>query len=385
MLEQFSATVELLYAAAADPTLWQAALRAIEDYTGSTGAVLNLVPKTASAMPICLAGSFSDDGCADYAANYMWRCPRIGFAEAHPDVPVHWDHMILTEYEMDRDATYEWYGSHGLRYYVAGWIGGTDHHHAYMSLQRSRRQGHIEPKNVEQFKLVLKHMAQALTLAVRLGTLDQQCRFDLALIDAMPQAVFALDGAGKVVLTNAKADCLLSEADALVVFDGKLQCRSGSEQARFMRVVAAALEASTVEPKGGWVRIERVSKRRALMAFVAPLMPPESLIGAIEPRALVIIGDAADGLAVDEQALHDLFGLTHAEARLTCALSAGHSLESAAALLGVQPTTVRSELKSVFRKTAVNRQQDLVRLITSLSLTPGIHATRSAWLGADDA
>jgi DNA-binding CsgD family transcriptional regulator/PAS domain-containing protein len=370
MLEQFSATVEMLYAAAADPTLWQAALRAIEDYTGSTGAVLNLVPKTAAAVPVCLAGSFSDDDCADYAANYMWRCPRIAFAEAHPDVPVHWDRLILSEYEMDRDATYQWYGSHGLRYYVAGWIGGTDHHHAYMSLQRSRQQGHVEPENVEQFKLILKHMAQALTLAVRLGTLDQQCRFDLALIDAMPQAVFALDRAGKVVMTNARAEGLLSEGDALVAVDGKLECRLGSDQARFDSAVAAALDAATIEHKGGWVRIERTSSRRALMAFVAPLISSESPFGGMEPKALIIIGDAAEALAVDEKALHDLFNLTQVEARLACALSAGHSIESAAALFGVQPETVRSELKSVFRKTSVNRQQDLVRLITSLSLTP---------------
>lgn len=377
MLEQFSATIEMLYAAAADPTLWQAALRAVEDYTGSTGAVLNLVPKTAAALPICLAGSFSDDDCAEYAAGYMWRCPRISFAQSHRDVPVHWDRLILTEYEMDRDATYEWYGSHGLRYYVAGWIGGTETHHAYMSLQRSRRQGHVEPENVEQFKLVLKHMTQALALAVRLGTIEQQSRFDLALIDAMPQAVFALDVAGKVVMTNASADGLLTEADALVVLDGKLQCRLGSDQARFDSAIAAALDAATIESKGGWVRIGRASSRRALMAFVAPLMSPETPFGAMEPKALVIIGDAADALAVDEQALHDLFSLTQAEARLACALSAGHSIESAAALFGVQPETVRSELKSVFRKTSLNRQQDLVRLITSLSLTPQIgKATR---------
>ena len=377
MLEQFSATIEMIYAAAVDPTLWQAALRAIEDYTGSTGAVLNLVPKSAAALPVCLAGSFSDDDCAEYAANYMWRCPRIAFAQMHPDVPVHWDHLILTEYEMDRDATYEWYGSHGLRYYVAGWIGGTETHHAYMSLQRSRRQGHVEPENVEQFKLVLKHMAQALALAVRLGTLDQQCRFDLALIDAMPQAVFALDRAGKLVMTNAKADRLLSEGDALVAFDGKLQCRLGSSHARFDSAVAAALDADTSESKGGWVRIERSSSRRALMALVAPLISPESPFGTIEPEALVIIGDAAAALAVDEEALHDLFSLTQAEARLACALSAGHSIESAAALFEVQSATIRSELKSVFRKTSVNRQQDLVRLITSLSLTPRVASARA--------
>ena len=113
------------------------------------------------------------------------------------------------------------------------------------------------------------------------------------------------------------------------------------------------------------------------MALVAPLISSESPFGAIEPKALVIIGDAADALAVDEQALHDLFSLTQAEARLACALSAGHSIESAAALFEVQSATIRSELKSVFRKTGVNRQQDLVRLITSLSLTPRVASARA--------
>jgi len=162
--------------------------------------------------------------------------------------------------------------------------------------------------------------------------------------------------------------------DALAVLDGKLQCRFGSDQSRFESAVAAAVAADTVEHKDGWVRIERSSGRRGLMAFIAPFISPECLIGATHPKVLVIIGDSADALAVDGQALHDLFGLTPAESRLALTLSAGHSVESAAALIGVQPATIRSELKSVFRKTSVNRQQDLVRLITSLSLTPRVTA-----------
>ena len=65
--------------------------------------------------------------------------------------------------------------------------------------------------------------------------------------------------------------------------------------------------------------------------------------------------------------LASLYGLTDAEARLAGALSGGHSLESAAALLRIQPSTARAHLKAVFRKVGVNRQQDLVRLLASLS------------------
>lgn len=271
MLEQFSATIENVYAAAADPGLWGEALRAIEDYTGSTGAVLNLVPKTPTALPTCLAGSFSESDCAEYALNYMWRCPRIAFGEQHPDVPIHYDRMILTEPEMDRDPTYEWFGKHGLRYYVAGWIGESSTHRGYMSLQRSRRQGHVEPEQVEQFALVMKHMAQALTLAVKLGTLDQQCRFSLAVMDALPHAVFALDASGDVLLTNAKADCLLRQGEGLVLFNRRLQCRLGSQQPLLDRLIKAALGDDPAEARGGWARIHRASGRRPYAALVAQL------------------------------------------------------------------------------------------------------------------
>jgi DNA-binding CsgD family transcriptional regulator len=381
MLEQFSATIEMLYAAAGGAASWSDALLAIENLTGSTAAVINLVPKVPNTEPKNLVGSIALEDVAEWERDYMAMCPRVAAGMTMPNAPYICDYMILSEAEMDRDPVYEWYGRHDLRYFIGSTLADTPQYKVMWSLQRSKVQGHAQRAEIDLVELLNPHLARALALAVRLGTLDQRCRFDLALIDAMPQAVFALDGDGKVVMTNASADCLISESDALVVFDGKLQCRVGSDQARLDSAVAAALDAAAIEHKGGWVRVQRTSSRRALMAFVAPLISPESLFGAMEPKALLVIGDAAETLAVDERALHDLFSLTQVEARLACALSAGHSIESAAALFGVQPETVRSELKAVFRKTGVNRQQDLVRLITSLALTPRIHGVGASQIG----
>ena len=84
-------------------------------------------------------------------------------------------------------------------------------------------------------------------------------------------------------------------------------------------------------------------------------------------KVRVVIHDPASQQPVGAETLTSLYGLTDAEARLASALSGGHSLESAAVLLHVQPSTVRAHLKAVFRKVGVNRQQDLVRLLASLS------------------
>lgn len=369
MLDQFSATIEKIYAAAADASLWEEALRAIEDYTGSTGAVLNLVPKSPTALPMCMAGSFSRDNCDEYARDYMWQCPRIAFGEAHPDVRIHYDRMILSEREMDRDPTYEWFGKHGLRYYVAGWIGESGSHKAYMSLQRSRRQGHVEPEQVDQFALVMRHMAQALALAVKLGTLDRQCRFGLSMLDNLRHAVFALDASGKVLLTNARAEALMARGDGLVLFNGRLQCRLPAHQPLLERLIGAATGSQVEPPQGGWLRIERASGRRPHAMLVSPIARSERLFGQFEPKALVIVSDPDDAPLPGCEALHQLFALTDAEAKVATALSGGHSIESAAASLHMQPATVRTHLKSVFRKIGVNRQQDLARLLTSLAMT----------------
>jgi DNA-binding CsgD family transcriptional regulator len=369
MLEQFSATIEKLYAAAADAALWQEALCAIENYTGSTGAVLNLVPKTNDAPPLCLAGSFSRDDCAEYARDYMWRCPRIAFSQAHPELPIQFDSMILSESEMDRDPTYEWFGKHGLRYYLGGWIGETSTHYAVMSLQRSRRQGHVDVEQVQQFSLVVTHMARALSLAAKLGTLERCESLNGALIDALPQAIFVLDEYGRVMFANRSAERILRLGEAVGLVDKKLQCRFSRDQVRLEQAIQSAIAPTGLEPRGGWARIHCASGQKKFVALVAPIMPGEILFASLEPKALLIITDPTETAFGDERALHDLFGLTPAEARLASALSAGHSIESSAAVLSITQATARSALKSVFRKTGLTRQQDLVRMLTSLSQT----------------
>jgi len=60
------------------------------------------------------------------------------------------------------------------------------------------------------------------------------------------------------------------------------------------------------------------------------------------------------------RSLHDL---TQAESELVGQLARGHSLEEASRARGVSINTMRSHLKSVFRKTATNRQAELVQLV----------------------
>ena len=65
--------------------------------------------------------------------------------------------------------------------------------------------------------------------------------------------------------------------------------------------------------------------------------------------------------------LHELYGLTAAQVKVTCELARGASYKNAAHRLRISEDTVRSHVKEIYRKTRVNRQADLVRLILSIS------------------
>jgi DNA-binding CsgD family transcriptional regulator len=57
-----------------------------------------------------------------------------------------------------------------------------------------------------------------------------------------------------------------------------------------------------------------------------------------------------------------LYHLTETEARVMVGLASGATVDDIATRHGVRASTVRAQVRSLFDKTGVNRQSDLVRL-----------------------
>lgn len=302
--------------------------------------------------------------------DYQAICPRIRYAMENPRDEVQFDYLFMTEAEMDRDPVYDWFAKHGLRYYLGAPIADMTNYVGYLSLQRSRRQGHASDEDIALFNLLRPHIERAGSLADQLGTLRSYHRFGSAMLEALPQAVFALDRAGRLLFVNERGRRLANADDGLGCEGDRLRAARAAEQTALDRMIKAAADGAA-DHASGWLSLPRPSGRPPFAVFVAPLRVADEELLAAEARVLVLVHDLAEQRSADATTLVSLYGLTETEARLASALSGGHSLESAAALLGMQPATARSHLKHIFRKVGVNRQQDLVRLLTSLSnVTP---------------
>jgi DNA-binding CsgD family transcriptional regulator len=77
----------------------------------------------------------------------------------------------------------------------------------------------------------------------------------------------------------------------------------------------------------------------------------------------VYIRDASSKSLASEVVTKQLFNLTKAETALAMELANGLSLEEAAEVLNIRRNTARAHLRSIFSKTGVRRQTELVRIM----------------------
>lgn len=366
MLDNFNVTIDTLYSAAAGDSRWEDALHAIEDLTGCAGAVIGFVPAKEGATGFNLAGRFTEEQCAIYSELYQPICRRTRYMMEHPDCDVVFDSLLITEQQINLDPVYEWLGQHGLRYFVGSPLPATRGHRPIFSLQRSPAQGHVQTPDIELFKQLRAHVGRALTLADQLGHACILESVTTKVLEALPQALFALDEQARIVFANAAASELALIEDGVSVSAGCLLAFVPGEQASLDRLVLDALHYA-FEGGGGWMRISRCSGQPPYAVFVAPLRSQKEPLASAGAKVLVVVHDPMRSRGIDPQVLTSLYGLTDTEARLASAIAAGHSLESAAASLHMRIGTARCHLKAIFSKTGVNRQQDLVRLLTSIS------------------
>lgn len=191
----------------------------------------------------------------------------------------------------------------------------------------------------------------------------------------LPGVVF-LDARGRVVGKNRSAAHILAQ-DRLRLERGFLTSTNRSENEQLRALIRAVTVEAPLDARSEDARrVMTVAGREGppLSLYLVRLIQSARGNDDTTPVACIFIGDpsssASDGL---EGSLRQIFGLTPAEAELVSLLTQGRSLKEIAATRRSALSTVRTQIRSVFRKTGTSRQGDLVRLI--LTAVPGVSDT----------
>lgn len=211
-------------------------------------------------------------------------------------------------------------------------------------------------------------LARVLPLYELLGETERKRRIAEYVIETSGTGTLLVEADGTIVTTNTVADELIARGSVLTSSNGRLRAGTPAMTQQIGAAIAemARLQSSTVDPLVyASFALADPERLHPLTLIVRPGPPYGPVSAPLKRTALLILRDPARPAMLPVGDLERLFGLSPAEARLATRLADGDGLDEAAQLLGISRNTARSQLQSVFAKTGVNRQGDLVRLLLS--------------------
>jgi DNA-binding CsgD family transcriptional regulator/PAS domain-containing protein len=366
-LEAYAQTVASILDAVLDEQLMPTALEAVAEYVGAAGAAYLVVNKLTQQVSSavwwgCLAGS---------RAAYFARYSRIDpLREVQTNAPCG-IFMRLSEclpQSVLRDD--EWYNDFVLKGGVCDILAVKLHesglHTVTLDLHQAVGDLHAVPRDLK----ALQSLMPVLTSAGRLYV-DRGLRSAITgeRLEYPPAGVIFTDGDGRIIETNEEAERILRLSDGLTIRNGQICARRNFETAKLTELIAHATAAPGSDPSIGCLLIGRDGGPPAYTVRVAAVRGRLSSYDV--PMAMVLV--SAPENQVSESELAELYGLTSAESRLAIAIAFGKRLSEIAGQFGVQITTLRTQLSSILKKCEVERQADLVRLISNIpvvGLTP---------------
>lgn len=234
---------------------------------------------------------------------------------------------------------------------------------ARLRLSRRRAETPFGPAERSLLSRLVPHLRRAITLYATLNRTTSERDMYAGAVSQLAVATIVLDEQARVLKVNPVAQALLDQADGLAIREQRLKLDGRDTDRRLQQ----ALQTITRARQQGRpsvahaLRVPRSAGRADLGLVVRPV--PGDGGGQSSPCAAVFISDPDLQEPASRQALGELFGLTPAEANLALLLARGHSLAEASEAQHISQHTARAQLKSVFAKTGVSRQAELVRLI----------------------
>lgn len=206
----------------------------------------------------------------------------------------------------------------------------------------------------------------ALELRLHIERLQAQKDAAMQALDRVDRGVILVDGASKLIMSNATAATILQTKDGLSIERECLTAARTNETSAMREMIRNVANPSVegAEKRQRAMTVSRPSLKRMLTLLItASCCSVATSNEDYRKLALICVNDPETQLCVDPDVLSRMYGLTRAEAGLALELLHGKSPEEAADALFVTIKTVRTHLHRIFLKTDTNRQTQLLQLL----------------------
>jgi DNA-binding CsgD family transcriptional regulator len=259
--------------------------------------------------------------------------------------------------ELDREPFYtDFLRPRGLGWCVGTTINSPSEDTLVFSIERAYHKGPVDRRKVPLLDTLRPHLARSALLSARIGLERARATADALELIGFPAVV--MSGSGRAVATNTGfAGC--APAIYIGALDEVKFCDPGL-QAIFAEGLAA-MRTSSRTRLGNSIPVRAGGDTPAMVAHLLPLRRSAADM-FFSASAVLFVTLPGRRSGPQPGLLEALFDLTPAEAKVASLVVEGRSVAEIARSQGVQENSVRVQLKSIFGKTGVHRQAELVSL-----------------------
>ena len=219
----------------------------------------------------------------------------------------------------------------------------------------------------------MPHLERAVRIHAELNRATSERDLYANTVDQLSLGTIILDDNGEVLSSNQLASDILAERDGIFIQANRLRIDDAEGNRELQKLIQAGTSVGERDKAVmvSALRVRRPSGATDLGLALRPIKPGEWSDRHSAPCLAIYISDPGRQAEASHHVLAELFDLTPAEARLSILLAQGLGLTQAAEELGVAHNTTRTQLRSIFAKTGVTRQAELVGLILKSVATLG--------------
>lgn len=360
-VEDFSALLAALYGGVRQDDPWQDFLTLVRDKIDAQAVTLILRPLDPTRSGVMMNAGGTVQFAQDYQQQFYAFDPFVGLK---PGAVVTLSEFIPAS-ELEDSEFYRSFLSRSGSFYILGVDLPTQGVDARFRITRTKDGREFNDAEKEFVRLLVPHLQMAVEFYTHQHRLESERDLYAGAVNQLSVGTLILDADSKVLDMNRQAEKILALEDGIRVINEHLDLSTPSKTAELRDHIKTVLSTEHKDRAGfaQAIRVERPSGALDFSLMVKPVPAAHWLEGKAIPAVAIFVADPAGEVDAVAETLAILFGLTPTEATVSLLLANGLSLDEAAEDMGVARNTVRAHLRSIFSKTGVSKQTQLVRLV----------------------
>jgi DNA-binding CsgD family transcriptional regulator len=362
---------EDLYAGTLDDTAWDRGLLRIADLVAGSGVVLVALNPSTGAFLRVESHRFDPHIVRGMTQEWATKDIRVPRGVTLPVGVVDYDTLNISLREWRNSEIYnDFLIPNDSPYRLATWVHKAPTKFAAITIQGTAKRGPYEESEAARLRPFLPHLQRAISIRDRLEATNIRASSLASSMDRLTFGLILLDEVGVIIEANKVAEQLLRSESGICAGGDRTLRLSAPADAELRRWLLQGITA--VSRPDHLLQIARRDGRRPLSLMIVPVPQLPVSWTSRDPRWVVFLFDPELQVVPVAEVLAKELGISAREAEVAAHLSTGKSLKQISQCLGVSDHTVRTHLKTIYAKTGLRSQAELVRRVVT---GPAMHAT----------